>query len=49
MQDSNVNWERVERFLVSAVIAQGLRPSRYRPALLTSVKKRLPRAQMRIS
>ncbi len=39
----------LERRLVSAVIAQGLRPNRHRRALLTSVKKRLAQPQTLLS
>lgn len=36
-----VNWDEVERQLVEAVVAKGLRPNRQRQALLTKVKARL--------
>jgi hypothetical protein len=36
-----VNWNEIERWMVGAVIANGLRPNRKRKALLTKVKARL--------
>jgi hypothetical protein len=46
MSATSADYDRLERLLISAVIAQGLRPNRHRPALLTSVKQRLPKAQV---
>jgi len=37
--------ERWEQALIGAVIAQGLRPNRHRPALLTNVRQCLPQSQ----
>lgn len=36
------NWPHLERLLVQAILNHGLRPNRHRPALITSVKARLP-------
>jgi hypothetical protein len=36
------NWPRLEDLLVQALLSLGLRPNRHRPALITSVKARLP-------
>jgi Transposase DDE domain len=36
------NWNQLEALLLEAVLSQGLRPNRHRPALITSVKARLP-------
>jgi Transposase DDE domain len=38
------NWTQLELRLVQAVLANGLRPNRHRPALITSVKARWPTA-----
>jgi len=42
---SSADAMRLERQLVDAVIAQGLRPNRHRPALLTAIRHNLPQAQ----
>jgi len=49
MTKSDLNCEPLERILVSAVIAQGLRPNRTRPALLTSIRQRLPQPSLSLS
>ena len=46
---NDTDLQLLEHRLVSAVIAQGLRPNRHRQALLTSVKKRLARPQTLLS
>lgn len=46
---SDAALQLLERQLISAIIAQGLRPNRHRRALLTSVKKRLAQPQTPLS
>jgi hypothetical protein len=36
------NWNQLEALLLEAILSQGLRPNRHRPALITRVKARLP-------